>query len=338
MNETNRQWVLAKRPDDLPDDSTFELKEVSIPELAEGEVRVKVDYFSLDPGSRPGLTRDSYVPAHRLDTVMMSAGIGTVTESRHEKFSVGDRVSGALGWQEWVTTKGKRLVKLDAALFGDTLPLTTAIGILGIPGLTAYFGLFSIGNMKEGETVLVSSASGTVGATAGQIARLHGATAVGLAGSQEKIDWLEGPAKFNRAINYKERRDLSAAIRESCPEGVDIYFDNVGGATLDAAIENMNQGGRIVISGLISEYNRAEPVGIRNTLDFITKRLRMEGFVVLDYVREFAAAQSELVKWIDADELIFREEIIDGLENAPMAYRELFTGNSFGRRLIRPDC
>ncbi len=335
MQTKNRQWVLAQRPGGIPDDSTFELKTIDSPPLEDGQVRVRVDYFTLDPGSRPGLTRASYVPMHPIGAVMMSAGVGTVTETKHEKFAEGDLVAGALGWQEEGVFAAKGLVKLDANIFPGMLPVTTALGVLGIPGLTAYFALLKLAVVKAGETILISSASGTVGATAGQIARILDAKAIGIAGSESKIDWLINEAEFDKAINYKEAPNLSDAIATACPEGIDVYVDNVGGPTLDAAIENMNPHGRIVISGQISEYNRAEPVGIRNTLEFINRRLTMQGFVVLDYAREFAAAQAQLAQWLLTRQITMKEEIISGIEQAPKAYAQLFTGDSFGRRLIK---
>jgi NADPH-dependent curcumin reductase CurA len=335
MNAVNRQWVLAARPDGIPDDDTFRLDAAELPPLPDEHVRIRVHYFTLDPGSRPSLTRDSYVPAHPIGAVMMSAGVGEVIESNHDKFVRGDLVAGALGWQAVATLPAKGLVKLDARLFPDTLPLTAALGVLGIPGLTAYFAVTKLGGVKAGETVLVSSAAGTVGAIAGAIAQVLGANAVGTAGSDEKIEWLLKDAGFSGAINYKSCGDLADAIAHACAGGVDVYIDNVGGATLDAAILNMNRNGRLVISGQVSEYNRAEPVGIRNTMEFISKRLIMQGFVVLDYAREFAEAQAKLAEWLLAGKINIREEIIDGIENAPVAYRGLFTGDAFGRRLIR---
>ncbi len=359
METKNRQWVLAQRPDGIPDESTFDLKEVESPPLEDAQVRVRIDYFTIDPGSRPGLTRASYIPIHPIGGVMMSAGVGTVIESNHDKFTDGDLVAGALGWQDAGVFPAKGLIKLDPNIFPGMLPVTTALGVLGIPGLTAYFALLKLADLKAGETVLISSASGTVGATAGQIARIHGAKAIGIAGTQPKIDWLLSEAKFDSAINYKDvatkstspskgedqgggasnnpvsSSTLADAIANACPGGIDIYLDNVGGPTLDAAIENMNPNGRIIISGQISEYNRPEPIGIRNTLDFINRRLTMQGFVVLDYAREFAAAQTQLAQWLLTKEIVIKEEIIPGIENAPTAYRELFTGNSFGRRLIQ---
>jgi len=337
MQKTNRQWVLAQRPDGIPDESTFNLEETESPPLEEGQVRVQIDYFTIDPGSRPGLTRESYVPIHPIGAVMMSAGAGTVTESEHEKFNEGDLVVGALGWQEIGVFPARGLVKLDANIFPGMLPITTALGVLGIPGLTAYFALLKLAEMKAGETVLISSASGTVGATAGQIAHIHEARAIGTAGTQQKIDWLISEANFTKAINYKETENLSEAIANACPQGVDIYLDNTGGPTLDAAILNMNQNGRIIISGQISEYTKENPTGIRNTLEFINRRLTMQGFVVLDYAREFATAQTQLAQWLATNQIKIKEEIIKGIENAPSAYTQLFTGKSFGRRLIKVE-
>lgn len=356
MQTSTRQWVLAQRPNGIPDQSTFELKEIDAPPLQPDQVRVQVDYFTLDPGSRPGLTRASYVPIHPIGGVMMSAGVGTVTESNHQKFNEGDLVAGALGWQESGVFPAKGLVKLDATIFPGMLPVTTALGVLGIPGLTAYFALLKLADLKAGETVLISSASGTVGATAGQIAKIHDANPVGIAGTQQKIDWLTNEAHFDAAINYKDpdkpssspstgedrgggevpvpNTALTEAIANACPNGVDIYLDNVGGPTLDAAIQNMNPHGRIIISGQISEYNRAQPLGIRNTLEFINRRLTMQGFVVLDYAREFATAQTQLAQWLLTNQITIKEEIFEGIENAPAAYTQLFTGESFGRRLI----
>jgi len=335
MPTENRQWVLAQRPEGIPDESTFELEDAGSFPLDKDQIRVQVDYFTLDPGSRPGLTRASYIPIHPIGGVMMSAGVGTVLESKHEKFKQGDLVVGALGWQETAVVSRKGLVKLDSTIFPGMIPVTHALGLLGIPGLTAYFALLKLAEMKAGETVLISSAAGAVGATAGQIAHLHQAKAIGIAGSQQKVDWLISEANFATAINYKETENLSQAITDACPQGIDIYLDNVGGPTLDAAILNMNQNGRIIISGQIAEYTRQNPTGIRNALEFINRRLTMQGFVVLDYAREFAGAQTQLAQWLATGQIKTKEEIIQGIENAPAAYAELFTGKSFGRRLIQ---
>lgn len=331
----SRRWVLAERPDGIPGPSTFRLEEHPLPEPAEGEVRVRVTHFSLDPGMRPALSQDTYVGATPLGTLITSAGLGVVEASRHERLKEGDLVTGGFGWQSAAVVPAKHCVKHDPALFSGGVTPTAAIGILGIPGMTAWFGLTSVAGLKQGDSVLISSASGPVGATAGQLAKLMGAGRVaGIAGSRSKCDWLTGEAGFDAAIDYKSETDLAGAMRTATGGGADIYFDNVGGAMLDAAISVMKPGGRIAISGQLSEYNRDTPEGIRNTLAFITHRLRMEGFVVLDYVREFGAAGAQMAQWIRDGKLLYREEIVEGIENAPAAYAGLFTGDNFGRRLI----
>ncbi len=332
---TTRQWVLAKRPSGIPDKDTFALEEKPLPDMGEGQVKVRVTDFSLDPGMRPALSRDTYVGATPIGALITSAGLGVVEESADEKLKPGDIVSGGFGWQSALVAKGRHCVKHDPALFQGKVTKTAAIGILGIPGMTSWFGLKEIARLKEGETVLISSASGPVGATAGQLARLKGAgRVVGIAGSKAKCDWLTGEAGFDACINYHDTDDLAAAMTDATNGGADIYFDNVGGEILDAAITVLKPGGRIAVSGQLSEYNRDEPHGIRNTLPFITHRLTMQGFVVLDFVRDFGTAAIQMVQWINEGKLLFREEIIDGIENAPEAYAGLFTGDNFGRRLI----
>jgi NADPH-dependent curcumin reductase CurA len=223
---------------------------------------------------------------------------------------------------------------LDPAIYQGSIKPTAAIGVFGIPGLTAFFGMFEIGKPKAEQVVLVSSAAGTVGATAGQIAKLSGCTAIGLAGSDAKCAYLK-EIGFDVAINYKTAGDLTTAFKQAAPKGIDIYFDNVGGETLDAAILNMRRGGRIVVSGQISEYNTTTPRGIRYTTPFITQRLKMEGLVVYDYAVQFNDARAQMAEWVRSGKLSYREEIIDGLEQAPAAFIGLFTGDSFGRRLVR---
>ncbi|MEQ8746035.1 NADP-dependent oxidoreductase [Pyruvatibacter sp.] len=332
---TTRRWVLAKRPAGIPDDTTFALKEQPLPALEEGQVKVRVTHFSLDPGMRPALSQDTYVGATPIGSLITSAGLGVVEESADEKLKVGDLVTGGFGWQSALVAKSRHCVKQNPALFQGRVTPTAAIGILGIPGMTSWFGLKNIATLKEGETVLISSASGPVGATAGQLARLMGAgRVVGIAGSKSKCDWLTGEAGFDACINYRETDNLAVAMRDATGGGADIYFDNVGGEMLDAAITALKPGGRIAVSGQLSEYNNPEPRGIRNTLPFITQRLTMRGFVVLDYVREFAEAGTQMVQWINDGKLLYLEEVIDGIENAPTAYAGLFTGENFGRRLI----
>eukprot|EP00913_Durusdinium_trenchii_P004972 g4618.t1 len=235
--------------------------------------------------------------------------VGEVVQSNNEKFAVGDLVTGGFGWQSHALSNGRGLAKLDASMFQGPLRVTAAIGVLGIPGLTSYFGLQDLGQPKEGETVLISSAAGPVGATAGQIAKMKGCRTIGIAGSKEKCAYVTGELGFDACINYKEVANLEDAIKGACPDGVDIYFDNVGGEMLDAAIANTNERARIIISGAVSEYNKAEPRGIRNTLRFITHRLRMEGLVVFDYFKQFRDAQAEMGGWIMQGKLIYTEDI-----------------------------
>jgi len=338
---TARRWTLAKRPEGIPTADCFALAENDIGPVQDGWAIAEMSHISIDPGMRSRLSGDSYAAVMEIGETIESAGIGHIVATGSDKLAVGDLVMTGSGWTSHAHLPAKAFVKLDPSLFQAPLTQTAAIGILGIPGMTAYFGLLDLGApekggaMKEGETVLVSSAAGTVGAATGQIAKIKGLRAVGIAGSKEKCDWLLSIG-FDAAINYKDAAPLKDQINAACPHGVDIYLDNVGGEMLDTAISCMNQNGRLIISGAVSEYNRAEPVGIRNTLDFISKRLRMEGLVVFDYARQFPKAQMDMAGWIMSGALTYREEIIDGLENAPTAFAALFDGSPvFGRRIVK---
>lgn len=329
-----RRWVLAKRPAGVPHTDDFRLEQAALPEPAEGQALIGVEHISVDPGMRSRLSGDSYAPALPIGAPIESAGVGTVLASRNAKLKEGAQVWGGFGWQSHVISDGRGVQALDPAIYSGAIKPTAAIGVFGIPGLTAFFGMFEIGKPKPEQVVLVSSAAGTVGATAGQIAKISGCTAIGLAGSDAKCAYLK-EIGFDVAINYKTAGDLTAAFKQAAPKGVDIYFDNVGGETLDAAILNMRRGGRIVVSGQISEYNTASPRGIRNTLPFITQRLKMEGLVVYDYGVQFNDARVQMAEWVRRGTLSYREEIIEGLEQAPQAFIGLFSGDSFGRRLVR---
>lgn len=328
-----RRWVLARRPEGVPSADDFRLEEATLPELQDGQALVRVEHISVDPGMRSRLSGDSYAPALPIGAPVESAGVGKVLASRNAKFKEGTLVWGGFGWQSHVVTDGRGVQALDPDIYRDDIKPTAAIGVFGIPGLTAFFGLFEIGKPKEGNVVLVSSAAGTVGATAGQIAKILGCTTIGLAGSDAKCAYLK-EIGFDVAINYKTAGDLTAAFKAAAPKGIDIYFDNVGAETLDAAILNLRKHGRIVVSGQIAEYNTSEPRGIRHTLPFITQRLKMEGLVVYDYAVQFAEARGQMAEWVRAGKLSYREEIIEGLEQAPSAFIGLFTGESFGRRLV----
>ncbi|MEP0710107.1 NADP-dependent oxidoreductase [Parvibaculum sp.] len=330
-----KRWVLASRPEGKPRAENFRLEEIELPDIDEHEILIRTEHHSVDPGMRGRLSGDSYTAALPVGETIDSAMVGIVEASNNEKFQAGDRVTGGFGWVTHAVSNGRGVQKLAPELFHGKLRPTAAIGVLGIPGLTSYFGLLELGQPKEGDTVLISSAAGPVGATAGQIAKMRGCRVVGIAGSKEKCDYVTGLG-FDACFSYRGA-DLRAAIKEHCPDGVDIYFDNVGGEMLDAAILNMKEHGRIVISGQVSEYNRAddELVGIRNVTRFITHRLRMEGLVVFDYFKRFREAQAEMAGWIHEGKLVYTEDVSEGIEGSAAAFIGLFEGENLGRRLIK---
>ena len=330
-----KRWVLASRPAGKPKPENFRLEDITLPDPGEHELLIRTEHHSVDPGMRGRLSGDSYTAALPVGETIDSAMVGVVEASNNEKFAAGDRVTGGVGWVSHAISNGRGIQKLDPAIYHGALRPTAAIGVLGIPGLTSYFGLLDLGRPKEGDTVLISSAAGPVGAAAGQIAKMQGCKVVGIAGSKEKCDYVTGLG-FDDCFSYRGA-DLRAAMREHCPDGVDIYFDNVGGEMLDAAILNMKEHGRIVISGQVSEYNRAESElrGIRNVTRFITHRLRMEGLVVFDYFKQFREAQAEMAGWIHAGKLQYTEDVSDGIEGSAAAFIGLFEGENLGRRLIK---
>lgn len=329
-----KRIVLAKPAAGIPSAENFQLDEQDIPTIGDGQLLVRNFLASVDPGMRSILSgTDSYSAALKAGGLIPSASIGVVEQSNNPKFNVGDIVNGAFGWSQYGLSDGRGLLKLT-----DTrLPYSCHIGILGIPGLTAFFGLERIAQLKDGETVLVTSAAGTVGATAGQLAKAKGCHVTGIAGSDEKCAWLKDVCGFDEVINYKAVADLDDAIANACPKGIDVLFDNVGNAMIDRVIPKMKLGGRIVVSGQVADYNKetADRPGLKNTAAFITHRLRMEGLVVFDDFREFARAKEDLSQRILNGELQYKEEIIQGIENMPSAFIGLFTGESFGRRLVQ---
>lgn len=338
MSETSKpvfkQWTLAKHPSGVPTPDCFKLVENEMPVLEDGQVFIRTHYFSLDPGMRGRLSGDSYAAGLQIGDIIESAGLGEIIASKSDRFAVGDMVMGGLGWSEGNVFPDRGLQKLDPAMFDDKVSMTATIGVLGVPGLTAWFGLKDLGAPQDGETLLISSAAGPVGATAGQLGKSLGLTVIGIAGGPDKCAYLRDLG-FDAVIDYKAEADLVAAIGQAAPKGVDIYFDNVGGTMLDAAIINMAMGGRIVVSGQVSEYNRDTPVGIRQTTPFITHRLRMQGLVVYDYRKDFVTAQAAMAQMIRDGALRYTEDISDGIERAPAAYQALFAGANFGRRLIK---
>lgn len=330
-----KRWVLAARPDGLPKPSDFRAEMLDLPPLKDGEALIRISHASVDPGMRGRLTGDSYAPALGLGETVESAGIGEVVTSRSARLPEGALVTGGFGWTTHAISDGRGVQMLDPSVFGGRVRPTAAIGVMGVPGLTAYFGLSDLGQPKGGETLLVSSAAGPVGATALQIGRLLGLKTIGIAGGGAKRNYVLDEVRADACIDYKAQSDLAEAIRREAPDGVDIFFDNVGGEQLDAAILNMKPGGRIVISGQVSEYNAAVPRGIRWVTPFITKRLRMAGLVVYDYRKRFPEAQARIAAWINDGSLSYREDIIEGFEALPAAFIGLFNHENLGRRLVK---
>jgi NADPH-dependent curcumin reductase CurA len=329
-----KRWALAKHPSGVPSEDCFALESFTLDAPQDGQVLIKTHYFSLDPGMRGRLSGDSYAAGLKIGDTIESAGIGEVIASKSERFAVGDMVMGGLGWTQALTHPDRGIQKLDPALFDDKVAMTATIGVLGVPGLTAWFGLQDLGQPQAGETLLISSAAGPVGATCGQISKTLGLSVIGIAGGADKCAYLTDLG-FDAVIDYKAEDNLVNAIEAAAPDGVDIYFDNVGGEMLDAAILNMKPKGRIVVSGQVAEYNREKPVGIRQTTRFITHRLRMEGLVVYDYAKQFPEAQATMAALIRDGKLAYKEDISDSIEDAPRAYAALFAGANFGRRLIK---
>jgi NADPH-dependent curcumin reductase CurA len=332
MAESNRQVRLAARPSGAPADGDFELVEAPMPTPVEGEMLVRAIYLSLDPYMRGRMSdAPSYAPPVAIGEVMVGAAVGEVMASEAAGFAAGDIVEGRLGWQTHALARPRDVRKVDPAL----APISTALGVLGMPGLTAYFGLLDVGRPEAGQTVVVSAASGAVGAIVGQIARIKGCRAVGIAGSDEKVAYLGADLGFDAGINYRTW-DVDAALGEAAPEGVDVYFDNVGGPVTDAVFNHINRRARIVVCGQISQYNLTEPdLGPRNLRVLIVHRARIEGFLVFDYLERYDEGLAALAGWIADGRLHYREDITDGLENAPAAFRGMLEGANFGKQLVR---
>jgi NADPH-dependent curcumin reductase CurA len=333
MDAVNRQVRLAARPVGLPKDSDWDHTEEPVTEPGDGEVLVKVKYLSLDPAMR-GWMNDarSYMPPVGLGEVMRAGGCGEVVASGHPGFAPGDHVTGVTGIQEYATLSGDALVKVDPEL----APLPVYIGTLGMPGMTAYFGLLDIGKPKEGDTVVVSGAAGAVGSVAGQIAKLKGARVIGIAGGEEKCRWIVDELGFDAAIDYKSE-DVRRALREHAPAGVDVYFDNVGGDILDAVLTRLARGARIVICGAVSQYNATEAVrGPSNYLSLLVFRASMTGMVVFDYAARYGEAMAEIAGWMREGRIISREDIVDGGVSAfPDTLLKLFAGENIGKLVLR---
>jgi hypothetical protein len=330
----NERILLATRPVGYPKESDFRLEQQPIEQPADGQFLVRVGYLSLDPYMRGRMSdAKSYATPVKPGEVMVGGGVGRVEASRHPKFAVGDFVVGPnFGWQTYAISNGAGITKVDLEL----APISTALGVLGMPGLTAYFGLLEIGQPRPGETVLVSAASGAVGAVVGQIAKIAGCRVVGIVGSDEKAAYIRDELGFDAAVNYRTAPDLAKAIGEACPNGVDVYFENVGGEILDAAMRNLNHRARIPVCGMIAEYNLDKPaVGPRPGRMILVSRARMEGFLVFDFHDQYPQALAALGRWVREGKIKYREDVVDGLKNAPQAFIGLMQGKNFGKLLVR---
>ena len=331
-DRVNLQFLLKSRPAGFPTTDNWEAREAPVPQLQEGGVLVKTHYISLDPAMR-GWMNDlkSYIPPVGIGEVMRAVAVGEVMESRNPGFKEGDFVSGALGVQRFALSDGKGLFTVDASVF----PLPKYLGPLGMPGITAYFGLLDVGKPKSGETVLVSSAAGAVGTVVGQIAKIMECRVVGIAGSPEKCAFLTEELGFDDAINYK-KEIIPRRLRETCPDGIDVYFDNVGGKLLDQVLAQINLRARIVICGAISQYNTTSGIeGPANYITLLINRARMEGFITFDYSDRYLEAAQQIARWMLEKRLTSKEYIVDGLETFPETLLRLFSGEHFGKLILR---
>ena len=327
----NKRVVLASRPAGWVTESNFRIETVPVSKPKDGEVLVKIQWLSLDPYMR-GRMNDtkSYAARQEIDAVMVGGTAGEVVDSKNPKFKVGDKVSGMFGWQQYGLSDGTGLNKIDAS----RAPMSAFLGVLGMPGVTAWVGLLDLCQPKAGETVVVSAASGAVGSVVGQIAKLKGCRAVGIAGGKAKCDYVVKELGFDACVDYKAGR-LNDDLRAAAPKGIDCYFENVGGEILDAALKQMNAFSRIAVCGLISQYNATEPYGVKTFQSILTNRIKVQGFIVSDRMELWAKALPELIGWVAGGKIKYRETVAEGLENAPKAFIGLLKGENFGKQLVK---
>jgi NADPH-dependent curcumin reductase CurA len=333
MTPINRQWLLKSRPSGMVEPSNFEQVRSEAPEPAEGEFLVRNLYLSLDPAMRTWMNEGrSYIPPVGIGEVMRGACVGEVVESRHPDYAAGEKVIGIFGWQDYAVSDGSGAIAVTKV--PDGIPLTLPLGALGITSLTAYFGLKEIAKPKEGETVVISGAAGATGSVAGQLAKIWGCRVVGIAGGPEKCEWLTGELGFDAAIDYKSEK-VSRRLRELCPDGLDIFWDNVGGEILEAALANLAWNARVILCGAISNYNAQEPAGPRNYMNLLVRRATMTGFVVFDYQSRTAEAMAELAPLVMEGKVRYREDVREGLDAAPAALVDLYSGENSGKLLVK---
>ncbi|MBZ5496935.1 MAG: NADP-dependent oxidoreductase [Acidobacteriia bacterium] len=329
----NRQVILAARPAGYPKESDFNLVEKPIPTLDSGQMLIRIIYLSLDPYMRGLMSaNESYARPLQIGDVMIGGTVGKVLQSNHPDFVKGTIVEGMLGWQEYAVSDGQGLRKIDPKV----APISTALGVLGMPGLTAYFGLLEVADPKPGETVVISGAAGAVGSVVGQIAKIKGCRVVGTAGSDAKINYMVGELGFDAAFNYRSIENYFEALHEICPEGIDVYFDNVGGAITDAVFRLLKAKARVVVCGQISQYNLDRPeLGPRLLSTLLAKQARAEGFLVFQFADRYPEALKQLAEWLRAGKLKYREDIVDGIENAPRAFLGMLHGRNMGKQLVK---
>jgi NADPH:quinone reductase len=329
----NRQFVLASRPVGMPKESDLRMVETPVPALREGDVLLRAVYLSVDPYMRGRMNAaKSYAPSVEIGELMVGGGVARVVDSKNPGYEVGDVVNLQMGWQEYAVSNGEGLRKIDP----HVAPVSTALGVLGMPGLTAYFGLLEVCGVNAGETVVVSAAAGAVGSVVGQIAKIKGCRAVGIAGGPEKTRYVTEECGFDAALDYKATTDYLAAIQELCPGGVDVYFDNVGGPITDAVLANLNARTRIAICGQIAHANDTQPsTGPRMWRHILIARAKVQGFLVFDYAARYGSALEQLGQWVRSGQIKYHEDIVEGFENMPRALIGLFRGENLGKRLVK---
>jgi len=333
MPAVNRQITLATRPVGMPKESDFRLAETQVPRPAGGEVLVQALYLSVDPYMRGRLDGSSATGRSvQVGEVILGEVVGRVIESNDPRYAPDDIVEGMLGWQEFAVAPAKSLRKIDTS----GLPITTALYVLGVPGLTAYFGLLEVCRPQPGETVVISGAAGAVGSLVGQIAKIKRCRAIGIVGSKEKVDFVVGELGFDGAFNYRETSDYLAKLKELAPNGVDVYFDNVGGRITDEVMRHLSNRARVAVCGQISQYNAVEPeMGPRWLNQLVAKQAKVEGFLVAQFADRYDAALRQLSAWLRENKLRYREDIMDGIENAPRAFIGMLEGKNIGKELVK---
>ena len=334
-NRLNRSWKLKRRPEGVINEKDLELVSEEVPQITDGQVLAKTIYFSLDPTNRIWMSDiDQYMEPVEIGDVMRAGGsLAVVEETKVSHIKVGDIIQGGMhgGWQEYFVVPGE---EASAISLTESIPLTALISVLGFTGPTAYFGFLDIGKPKKGETVVVSAAAGAVGSIVCQIAKIKGCYVVGIAGSDDKCNWLKNDLKVDKVINYKKQPILDK-LRETCPNGIDIYFENVGGKTLDAALTLMNNFGRIPVCGLISMYNDWNEPGPKMFRNILMKRLTVKGFLVSDYLDRSSESLESLSLWMSEGKIQYKVDVVEGIENAPSAVNKLFTGENKGKLIVK---